>query len=1174
MSNIQRVQTWLKFLVVVAVAAGSAMYGQTATITGQVLDPSGLSIPAVRVEAVNVATNVVATTTATATGNFSLTVYPGVYRVTAEAPGFKRFSRSDLTVTAGSTVRVDPVMEIGAVTQTVEVAGTVLSVDTDTARVATTVENKFVDELPLVVGGRMRNPFDLVQIAAGVSTASSNATSIGGGQTGTWNVSLDGLGIGTNRPLETEEMAYAAPSVEAVTEVTVETSVYKAEFGAAAGGAVSFTSRSGTNELHGTAYNYLRNDALDARDFFEKVKSVYRQNNFGAAGGGPIVLPKIYDGRNKTFFYLNYEGFRNRVGSNDTLMTIPTPEMLDGNFSNWVNNANQRMVIYDPATTRPNPSGSGSIRDPFSNNQIPAARFSPFTSKVLPYVKAAMPKPNRGATPGTYAYINNNYILTSGSIVSPQDKGSIKIDQVFNPSHRAGFFVNISRFREAAGPDGFPGLPVPLYSGTPNKFDNHDWRVTYDWVLSPSMLNHFQLGANDFYKVRETPTRTNDWKSKLCFKGAIDCNQAFPQISFTEQTGWGGSVVAGHSQPSWSVKDDFSYIRNNHTFKFGFTYSYPPSIGIGAQSIAGTATFSYLGTSVPADNTFKSGAGFASFLLGDAYSGGTEDYRDNKEVYPYYGLYAQDDWRVSRRLTLNIGLRFDPSIAPHVEKDWMSDFSPTKANAAVNGFPGALVFAGFGPGRENSRTLSPSWYGGWGPRFGLAYSLNDKTTVRAAFGRSFNRNTVVRDAGHYQGFHMQYSWTSGDLGITPAFNWDTGLPAYSLPFALDPNATLDPTIANNTAAQYYNGRDATRSPENLSWNLTVQRQLTGNTVVEAGYSALIGTHLMAGLLNFNQINPAVWNSYVAKYGAAGARSLFLSQITSSTAQAAGIVAPYANFTNSKVQTVRTVQQALRPFPQYSAITTATRGNGDHSGHSSYHAMTLKMTRRYSNGLTFDVNYVLSKLLSDADSTGTTVSQDHFNRRLEKSIAGFDQTHVVKFNTVYELPIGKGKRMLGSSTIGDLILGGWRLGVIANYASGTPMSVTRNNPLPISNYATRPVITSYTNWRPAIAGESFDPAKDKYLDSKAFPTQPTNFGNSTRTNPKVRTFPFFNENINIAKKFKFTERWSLDYRFEAFNVLNRVEFSSPAANLNGQDFGVITSQRNEPRRMQMGLKLYW
>ena len=277
-----------------------------------------------------------------------------------------------------------------------------------------------------------------------------------------------------------------------------------------------------------------------------------------------------------------------------------------------------------------------------------------------------------------------------------------------------------------------------------------------------------------------------------------------------------------------------------------------------------------------------------------------------------------------------------------------------------------------------------------------------------------------------------------------------------------------------------------------------------------------------------------------------------------------------------MQTNRNVNQALRPYPQYLNVVTGVRGNGDHSGHSSYHALTIKGTRRFQHGFAFEWNYVLAKLLSNTDNEveGDGITQDQYNRRLEKSIGAYDQTHALKLSTVYELPFGRGKRFLASSPgFINTILGGWRVSGIATYARGFPIRLTRNNPLPIFNRDTRPAITSYDNWRAALKGDSFDPAVDRFLNLSALPAQTIGFGNATRYNPKVRSFPIFSENISFAKRFSIRERFAVDFRWEAFNLFNRVRFGTGSTNLNSSTFGVVTSA-SDPRRMQVGLKLYW
>jgi outer membrane receptor protein involved in Fe transport len=1158
--------------VTISIFAAALAFGQSerGNLTGNVTDTTGGTIAGAIVTVTRVSTNAVATAATTGAGEYNLpNLSPGDYRVEISAPGFKRFAHDRVTLAAATTVRLDATLQVGQVSETVEVSTAVVQVQTDNAKVSSSVQNKLVDELPLVVGGALRSPFDLVTITP-EARGRNDRLSLGGGQAAAWNATLDGLSVTTNRSANAEEIAYNAPSLEAITEFTIDTNGFKAEYGQAGGGVMTFVSKSGTNQLHGSAYDFLRNDAFDAREFFAAKKSVYRQNDFGATLGGPVHLPKLYSGRNKTFFFISYEGFRNRVGSSDVFLSVPTPEMYRGDFTNWVNSSGQRLLIYDPSTTRANPAGSGSIREPFPDNRIPTHRFSAVSRQILPFAEAVTP--NRpGLNPGTPEYIRDNYVNSTGSIITPTDKGSAKLDHLIRSSHRVGFLYNITRFRRSVGPAGPPGLPLPLWNGGIQTFNTEAYRGTYDWTISPRLLNHFSVGGNNFEKFAHSPNAGGDWKDRVCVPNVVDCNRNFTRVVFSEFTAWGGTSYDGTDQPLWALKDDLNYIHGKHTLKFGYDFQSQRANGWGQERISGETSFSFLGTSVPGATSFTSGSSFASFLLGDAQSGITETHKYVAQQYRYHGFYAQDDWRITPRLTLNLGLRYEFTQPPVHRDDEYSDFTPDKPNPAVDGFPGALRFSGFGPGRENARSLVPGWYGAIGPRIGIAYSPDNQTSVRAGFGRSFSKVTAVSGSGHFAGFVGRYQFDSPNQGVTPAFNWDAGFPAYKLP------PLIDPTFANNQNVDHWQLRDAARAPENFFWTFSVQRQVSANTVLEAAYNANVGTHLQAGLVNLNQTPTRYLNDFVAQYGATAALNLLRADINSAQARAAGIPIPYPSFTNPQVQLFRTVNQALRPFPQYLTIVTGTQG-GDKSGHSTYHAMVLRAERRYSSGLMFQWNYVLSKLITDADSYfapgGAGAAQDQYNRGLEKSIGQFDQTHALKLSTLYELPFGRGKRYAMRGLL-DRLAGGWRIGAILSYMSGFPVALARNNPLPIYNAVTRPVVTSYDNWRAPLKGEKFDPAVDRFLDPSAFPAQPNElFGNATRQNPKVRAFPSFNENISVAKSFAFGEQTRLDFRAEAFNLFNRVQFGTGSLNLNSNAFGVVNTQANSPRQMQLALKLYW
>ena len=1157
---------------VLALLFAIGSWGQTerGNITGAVADPSGAAVAGASIVITHHSTNTATTVATTAAGEYNApNLMPGEYRVEVTARGFKRFVQERVVVAAASTVRLDAQLQIGQVSETVEVRADLTQIQTENAKITTAVQNRLVDELPLVVGGALRSPFDLVSIVPEARGAGSRL-SLGGGQARAWDASLDGVSVATNRSADAVEIAFNAPSLEAITEFTVDTNGFKAEYGQAGGGVMTFSSKSGTNDLHGVAYDFLRNEKLDARGFIANRRAVYKQNDFGAALGGPVYLPRLYNGTNRTFFYVSYEGFRNRVGSTDTILSVPTPEMYQGDFSRWVNASNQLLLIYDPATTRANPAGSGSIRTPFAGNQIPAGRFSDFSKKLIPF--GSVVKPNRpGSELGGFRYIRDNFITTTGSLIEPQDKGSVKIDHAVRQNHRLGYFMNLTRYRRDIGPGGPPGLPLPLWQGQVQQFDSNTYRMSYDWTLKPTLLNHFSIGGNIFNKNSFSPNSGLNWKDRLCFKNVVDCNVNFPRVSFSEFSQWGEVTYNGTEQPLWAIKEDLSYIRGSHTFKFGYAFQSQRANGFGQQDISGHANFSFLGTSVPAATSFTSGSSFASFLLGDANGGNTETIRFVAQLFRYHGFYAQDDWHLTRRLTLNLGLRYEFTLPPVDLHDAYSDFTPDRPNPVVNNFPGALRFAGFGPLQENRRSLVPGWYGGFGPRIGLAWSVDTKTTLRTAFGRSFSKVTVISGSGHFAGFIGTYSFSSPDQGITPSFNWDVGLPSYPLP------PRLDPSFSNNQNVDWWQGQQATRAPESLYWTFSVQRQLTPNTVLEAAYNATTGTHLQTGLVNINQTPTRLLNDYIQRFGPTQALSLLRAQANSQQARDAGVPIPYANFTNPQVQQNRTVNQALRPYPQYLSIRTNLEG--DKSGHSTYHAMVIKAERRFSEGLTFQWNYTLSKLVGDADNydTGGSASQDQYNRRLEKSISGFDQTHAVKMSTIYELPFGRGRRWPTESAVLNALLGGWRIGAIQTYFSGFPVALARNNPLPIFNGTTRPVVASYDNWRAPLRGDKFDPAVDRFLNPALFPAaqQPAHlFGNATRFNPKVREFPVFNENISLAKSFRFTESKRLDFRWEAFNWFNRTRFGTGSTNLNAGNFGVVNNQANEQRRMQVALKLYW
>jgi hypothetical protein len=1164
---IKRVFVVLLATVSLASAVPADAQSERGNIAGVVADPSKAGIPGVSVKVINTGTNATTQVVTAEAGTYTaLNLPPGTYRIEAALQGFQTANVEGITLVAGATARVDVFLTLGAVSESVNVTARNTLMQTDDAKVSTNISNELIDKLPLVVGGAMRSVFDLVSTVPEAKGSGTNVI-LGGGQGGAFGATLDGISVNTNRNADVVETAFLTPSVEAITEFSVETNGFKPEFGQAGGGAITFASKSGTNEFHGSVYNFLRNDALDEKGFFETTKGIYRQNNFGASLGGPVQIPGMYSGKNKTFFFAAYEGFMNNQASNALTLSVPTPEMYDGDFSNWVDSQGRLLIIYDPATTRPNPNGTGFIRDAFPGNKIPANRFSTVAKQYLVLARSAVVPNRAGLVPGTLGYVSNNFLSPGGTTKENTHKISVKIDHALSGAHRLSYLFNRTNNDVTPGDGGAAGLPAPFNTFQTTTFDGDLHRGSWDWIIGPRMVNHLSVGVNTFNKNAFSPNVDQNWQDKVCIPNAVDCNQNFGIISFSEFTTWGGSSYNGTEQPRFAIKDDLTISTGSHTIKGGFTYDRQQANGFGQQDLGGRAGFSFLETGIPGATTLANAGGnsFASFLLGAADTGRTETIRYLQQIYPYYGFYVQDDWRVNAKLVVNYGLRYEFTIPPRAGGDQYSDLSPTKPNPAVNDYPGALIFAGDGPGREGKRTLFPGYYGALAPRLSAAYSLNDKTILRAGVGRSFGRVTVVQGSSHFAGFIGQYVFGSADAGVTPAFNLDQGLPPYPLP------PQIDPTFSNNTDVDWFNGQAASRPAQYDNWTISVQREIRKGMTVDFEYNGVYGSKLQAGLLNPNQVPMSVVNDLVARFGPVGARDLLNSNITSAAAVAAGIRPPYANFTNPNVQRSRSVGQALRPYPQYLAV-NAQSGGGDKTGRSHYHAGVVKVNQRLTGGVSVQASYTYSRLTTDADSfSGSGRAMDAARPELEWSIGRFDQPHTIKINSVFELPFGAGRRWLRSG-IASHIAGGWRIALIQAYSSGLPIGVTTNAPLNIFNGTNRPNLTG-ADWRAPIAGSEFDPTVDRFLNRAAFVQPVGELGNAPRINGDVRRFWNLTENLSVGKSIK-AAGLDMDLRIEAFNLFNRVIWGAPNTDFSSANFGLINSLGNSPRQMQIGLKLYW
>lgn len=1177
---------WMSALLLACFSFAGTAFAQSerGTITGTVSDSSGAVIPGAKVIVTNTNTGVAITVASNDAGDYTVPqLQVGVYTVRIEKDGFRPASVTGIVLNASASVRADASLEVGSAAQAVEVSASALALSTENAKSSVTIDNKLVDELPLVVGGTLRSPFNLAALTPEAKNVGGDTGFVlGGGQAAGYGTNLDGVTANTTRALQQSWVAVNAPSIEAITEFTVDTNGFKAEFGQATGGIMSFASKSGTNSFHGTAYEFLRNNAFDANNFFNNARGIsrpiYKQHDFGGSAGGPVWLPKLYNGRNKTFFFFSFEQFRNSEGATGVTRTVPTPEMYNGDFRNWVDANARQIPIYNPLSQTT--VGSTVTRDVFPNNQIPASLFDPQIVKALGVFRGGtVPTPNNGAAPGTIGYVQNNFLVTSGSQVRPNKKISVKGDHVFSAKSRISGYWGYNRSSEQPGPNGPADLPGLFVNYNDTRRNSDVFRGTWDYTISPTIFNHFYGGGNNWKENHDPPQATIlsgvNWKDRFCLGNVPDCDQNLVNMNFSNgYSQWGGRANNGSENNVMQFADDMTIIKGKHTIKMGVQHLRQFYNGFGRQCVAGCMSFDFKHTGRPGDTNFATAGGspIASMLLGSASAGDIDTIRYIGQQWPSWSGFVQTDWRLRPNLMINLGLRWETMMPPMGEGDRWSDFAPDRPNPGAGGIKGALIYAGSGPGREGTRTLADTYFKAFGPRFGMAYTFREKTVIRASAGISYGNITTVTGSTHQRGFTLTLNFPDNSQGITPAYRVRDGLPGWTAP------PFIDPSFANRDSMPWWQGSEATRPPQFVTFNFSVQRQLSSTMLAEVSYNGSLGSGLQAGLLAYNALNPDV----LTRYGPA----LLNARFDSPAAIAAGIRAPYPTFGDPAGPrgtggwgAQATVRQALRPYPQYNNIDTAS-GGGDHSGHSSYHAAMIRFEKRYAGGLQFQTSYVYSKILTDADSYWVGgAAMDHFNRGLEKSIGQFDVTHNFKLGTVYDLPFGKGKAFLNKGGALNWVVGGWRVSGIAFYSSGLPLGLSTTNGLPLFAGTNRPIISSYDGWRGATRGDKFDPFVDRFVQPASFfPAQPANtFGNQTRYNPRFRQFGNYNENISIAKTFPLKEQIRLDFRAEMFNAFNRVRFGTGSLSLQSQQFGQLTGAGdllNSPRQMQLALKLYW
>jgi hypothetical protein len=1119
---------------------GTCVWAQTTlgTITGRILDPSGASVTGARITATHTGTGVVYRTASNDAGNYVLQQLPvGGYELSAEAPGFRRYVRKGITVNVAQTATLDATLEVGQVDQTMEVTGDVGALQTATSDLGTTIGRNKLLELPLFVGGKTRDLEQFIFLAPGVTGDTSN-TQISGSPSRAKEVLVDGIastGIESGGIIP----GNTRPSVETIGEFRLLRANFNAEYGRTGGGIQIFTTRSGTNALHGAAFDFLRNDAFDARGFYQSVPPVNRQNEFGASIGGPVYIPKVYDGRNKTFFFFVYGGYRYRMGAANTQVSLMPTEYRNGDFSR------AGTVIYDPATTTA--SGSTFKRDVFAGNKIPASRFSTVSKNII----AQLPTPATGDLFSNFpstgrGYVNSNQI-------------NIKLDHAFSDKHRvSGYFYRdlLDQLDPTGGGTEKTAVPGAATVSAYNLNHNHWVRLSDDYVIASNILNHVGLGYTRFLTTVDSGSLNQDWPTKLGLTGVnTAANNSFPCLVFTSS----GYSSLGHpncnsrtlqTNNAFQADESLSWVRGSHSLKFGFEYRFMETNGIDNYQAAGKFQFNALETADPTNAT-KTGNAMASFLLGNVDTGTLKVFAYYpRNRYQYLAGYAQDDWKLNSRTTINIGLRYDLFYPRYEKLDNLSTFDSTIANSAAGGRLGALAFLGTGTGRNGRRSFADTYYKNFAPRIGIAHQMTRHTVLRAGYGIYYGAGNAV--AGLRDSLSQTYGWSANpvfttlDSGVTPAFNWDSGFPQT---FTKPP--TISPTAANGQDIRVIGAEDG-RPPYFQNWSFTVQHEFMSRMSLEVGYLGTKGTRLGNALMHLNEVDP--------KYLSLG--SVLTQPYNSAVAVAAGIKAPYTGFTGS-------VAQTLRAYPQYLDLFNRTNP----SGSSTYHALQSQYTVRAAKGLDLQVSYTWAKTLTDANvlAGGGIAGQTYYNRKLEKAIADTDVPQIFAAAYSYELPLGKGRRWLTNNGLATSVLGGWTLTGMHQYSAGVPIVLTANNSLPLFTQVLRPNAVSGAQRH--VSNGSFDPATGYWINTAAFTVAPSlQFGSAARSYTDLRAPGYLNENFGLMKRVKLHEHLSLTLRGEFFDAFNRVVFSAPQANRSNAAFGKITAQSNSPRQGQVSARL--
>ena len=1109
----------------------------TASLFGTVTDSTGAGVPNASIVAINVATNTRNEAKSDASGKYSLPgLTPGQYTVEATASGFKKFVQSNIELAVQQQAKVDLPLQVGELTESVTVETTVSTIETSSATIAKGVSNKAILNLPL----NSRNVYSLIFLTPGVAGSIGNnynsmSYSINGSRASMMDILIDGA-TATHPTVQGYTGISAFPSVDAIGEFKVLGANFQAEYGRTAGSVLNVVYKSGTNSFHGTAYEFLRNSKLDANTFYNNMRGLelasFKRSQYGGTLGGPVK-------KDKTFFMSSYEGLRQRSFTSRTA-TVPTELERNGNFTQTFAGANNPVLIFDPFTTRANPAGSGFIRDAFAGNTIPASRMDRVGANMAKF----FPLPN---TQGV-AFTNANNYYSQGSAALDIDQIDARVDHNFTANHR--FFVRYSyRNQDNAPPVLWPAELAAAETSQIERNRMHNGVIDYTMTPSPTTIVSIRGGyARSLYFYENFGL--GFLASSLGFPSALDTAGGlamFPRTTASGYTNLGNTDNRYNAFMTYTFAGSVTKLKGAHTLKAGYEGRLIQVNNKESRSTSGDFGFTAGMTQGPNPNTAAANRGnsIASLLLGTGNGGSLiQAFKDAAAQSLYTALYFQDDWRVTNKLTLNLGLRYDIDT-PRTERfNRMNYFDVSAASPLANtpgysNLTGGLVFVGV-DGRPRTQYIMDK--NNFAPRFGFAYQATKNTTIRGGYGNIFaiSLQQAHGTVGPF-GFRTQTPWVNTIDGITPNNLLSNPFPAG---FAAPPGASQG--LLTQAGANIQAPVPETLTPYSMQWNLNVQRNLPGQVLLEVAYVGTRGLQLSRNDesgLSLNQLHP--------QYMSLGSA---LNQTVPNPFFGRGLGGVLANPTISRAQ-------SLRPYPQFTDVIPLYSTGAS----ANYHSMQMSFSKRFSRGLQFEGSYTWAKAIQEA-----LRHVDSYNVRQSRSLADYDIAHRFVMSYIYELPFGKGRRFGADwGGVTNFVLGGWQINGFTTYQSGTPLQITGNNVAGLFN----PIgIANNNGTSGKLEGRIHDRLL-RYFDKDVF-SQPAafTFGNMANYAPDLRSPGIRNWDLSIFKEWRVKERATVQFRAEAFNAFNTVRFGAPNTSVTSNQFGQISTQANSPRQVQFGLKL--